>query len=217
MLRRRYHKKEKAAGKAKGRKEADAPVRNGSGPERGFYLSAENGFLKASSRYLLKETAVSFDASRSLCFTGHRVLSTTEAQSLRERLPMILEDFYQEGKSVFLSGGALGFDTLAALAVLQMRKKHPEIRLILALPCLSQADRWSEKDRTLYMRIKESADSFFYISDSYYPGCMQKRNRFLVESSDTCLCYMKQCRGGTWNTVSYAYDLHRTIINLASP
>ncbi len=120
-----------------------------------------------------------------------------------------------EGKRCFLSGGALGFDTLAAYAVLQKKKEYPDICLVLAMPCISQADRWAAEDRAVYSFLKNSADYCFYISESYFPGCMQKRNRFLVENADTCLCYMTRCRGGTWNTVSYAYDLRREIINLA--
>ena len=53
------------------------------------------------------------------------------------------------------------------------------------------------------------------ISEEYYPGCMQKRNLFLVDHADVCICYLRQCRGGTWNTVSSAYDRGLKIDNLA--
>lgn len=123
--------------------------------------------------------------------------------------------YYQQGKTVFLSGGALGFDTLAAQTVLQVKTIHPEIRLILAIPCPGQSDRWSLKDRQTYQKILLAADERFWVSDFYFPGCMQKRNRFLIDHSDTCLCYLKNTYGGTWNTVSYAYDRHCKIHNIA--
>ena len=128
---------------------------------------------------------------------------------------MLLERFIQSGKKVFLSGGAMGFDTLAAQSVLTLKRHHPEILLVLALPCRSQASRWPEEDRQVYRSLISEADRVQYISEEYFPGCMQKRNRFLVDHADTCLCYLTRCRGGTWNTVSYAYDCGRTIRNLA--
>ena len=36
------------------------------------------------------------------------------------------------------AGGALGFDTLAAQTVLDMKKEYPQLRLILVLPCEDQ-------------------------------------------------------------------------------
>ena len=59
-----------------------------------------------------------------------------------------------------------------------------------------------------------SADDVLYISDAYYEGCMQKRNRYLVDHASLCVCYLKNCRGGTWYTVSYAYDQQVRILNL---
>ena len=119
------------------------------------------------------------------------------------------------GKRIFLSGGALGFDTVAAREVIRLRERYPFVRLILAIPCDSQSSRWSSADQRIYRDLLSAADSVRMISHEYFPGCMQKRNRFLVDHADTCLCYMIHCRGGTWNTVSYAYDQHRTILNLA--
>ena len=87
--------------------------------------------------------------------------------------------------------------------------------MILAIPCRSQASRWAAADQRVYRELLAAADQVIYGSEDYFPGCMQKRNRFLVSHADTCLCYMTHCRGGTWNTVSFAYDLHRKIVNLA--
>ena len=115
-----------------------------------------------------------------------------------------------------MSGGALGFDTVAALMVLEMRRANPDIQLVLALPCRSQSSRWARPDQDVYQFLLKSADRIIYVSEDYFPGCMQKRNRFMVDHSDTCLCYLTRCHGGTWNTVSYAYDCHRVIRNLAT-
>ena len=131
------------------------------------------------------------------------------------RMDQALEKYYAEGKRCFLSGGALGFDTLAAQAVLRLRERHEDVSLVIAIPCRSQASRWSALDQQVYRELLSQADRAIYVSEEYYPGCMQKRNRYLVDHADTCLCYLRTCRGGTWNTVSYAYDQGLRIHNLA--
>ena len=158
-----------------------------------------------------------FPWSPALClsFTGHRNLSTAERGILKRSLPALLEQQYAIGKRIFLSGGALGFDTLAATEVLALRNRHPDVRLMMILPCRSQADRWSASDQRIYTEILRAADGVLYVSEVYFSGCMQKRNRFLIDHADTCFCYLTHCRGGTWNTVSYAYDRQRLIRNLA--
>ena len=149
-----------------------------------------------------------------MCFTGHRSLSIREKSLLRTRLSGTLNLLYEQGARVFLSGGALGYDTLAEQCVLELRQAHPDVRLVIAVPCPSQAARWSPADQRIYRDMLEAADQVLMISDTYFPGCMQKRNRFMVERAAVCLCYLTHCRGGTWNTVSLAYDLGRKIINL---
>ena len=162
-----------------------------------------------------KEKSFPFETDECLSFTGHRHLTAQDVERLDALLPQVLEEYYQQGKRVFLSGGALGFDTLAAQAVLALRKKHPAVQLIMVLPCHSQASRWSPADRRIYQDILADADRVIYVSEDYFPGCMQKRNRFLVQHANVCLCFLLRCRGGTWTTVSYAYDLRRIIRNLA--
>lgn len=51
-----------------------------------------------------------------------------------------------EGNFIFLAGGALGFDTIAAQIVIKLKKKYPHIQLVLILPCRSQSKYWSKKN-----------------------------------------------------------------------
>lgn len=183
-----------------------------SGPEAPECISLET--RQESAAYFAEE-AFPFEPEVCVAFTGHRQLSPEDLGKIQTRLPPLLERCYEQGKRVFLSGGALGFDTVAARAVLQMRERHPDVSLILAIPCRSQASRWSVGDRAVYTQLLEAADRTVYVSEEYFPGCMQKRNQFMIRHADTCICYLRQCCGGTWYTVSYAYDLQRTILNLA--
>lgn len=82
------------------------------------------------------------------CFTGHRRIP--EQEMLWVRLPGWREeilDLAQKGVDTFLTGGALGFDTLAAQEVLRMRAMGlPSLNLVLALPYMNQEAQWSQRD-----------------------------------------------------------------------
>lgn len=109
----------------------------------------------------------------------------------------------------------MGFDTLAAETVLALREKFSQIKLILVLPCKTQADRWNDDDKRRYERIKEQADKVVYTSTEYTKGCMHKRNRHLVDHSSVCVCYLTKDTGGTAYTVQYASAQGLFVVNVA--
>jgi uncharacterized phage-like protein YoqJ len=120
------------------------------------------------------------------------------------------------GISRFIAGGALGFDTLAAGTVLRLKKEFPSIRLVLVLPCPEQAQRWKQSDIERYENIKGRADEVIYTSQSYYKGCMQKRNRYMVDQSCCCVCYLTKKSGGTKSTIDYCIGQNVHVINIAN-
>lgn len=109
----------------------------------------------------------------------------------------------------------MGFDTLAAQTVIDLRNNYQQVKLILVLPCKSQADRWSESNRKMYEFIKEQANKIVYTSEKYTRGCMHRRNRHLVDNSSVCVCYLTESSGGTAYTVRYAVDKGIEVKNLA--
>ena len=149
------------------------------------------------------------------CFTGHRHLPPDKRDSVAAPLGRAIEEAYKNGYRRFMCGGALGFDTIAALQVLDSRKEHPDIKLILAIPCLDQAKRWSDHDRGIYDMISAQANEKIVLSPEYYQGCMQTRNRYMVDHSSLCICYLYSLHGGTAYTVRYAVSRDIPVINLA--
>lgn len=141
---------------------------------------------------------------KTCCFTGHRRIPADETETIKKRLELIISSLFQKGVCYYGAGGALGFDTLAALAVLSLRERCPGIKLILVLPCQSQTRGWPPDDVAQYEAIKAQADKVVYTSQDYFPGCMQKRNRHLVNHSGVCVCYLTGTSGGTAYTVGYA-------------
>lgn len=154
---------------------------------------------------------------RTCCFTGHRILSSLEQESIRQQLPVVLKKRIEEGYCCFVAGGALGFDTLAALTVLELRELYPHIRLQLVLPCHNQEIRWRKKDQEVYHSILRQADAVVYTSDSYSKDCMKIRNRAMVEQSSYCVTFMRtgiSARSGTISTVKYAQSQGLKVENL---
>lgn len=152
---------------------------------------------------------------KSCCFTGHRVISDDDYYRIMFLLRQKTEEKIKEGYTIFCAGGALGFDTMAAMTVISLKRLYPHIQLHLYLPCRNQAEKWSSEDREKYVRILENSDKVVYMSDEYTPFCMNRRNRALVDNSSCCIAYCKETKGGTVYTVSYALDNGVEVINLA--
>ena len=153
---------------------------------------------------------------RVACFTGHREIPENEYQQLSETLTRVLEELIVEGITEFRTGGARGFDTLAALTVLLLRRSHPEIRLHLILPAPSQTRGWPQDEITLYEQILAQADSHRFVSAAYYNGVLQMRNRALVEGSDICVAYLRSSHGGgTAYTAALALKKGLRLINVS--
>ena len=147
------------------------------------------------------ETAIK---EKTACFTGHRKIPSEDLPMVKTNLRNAVIDSIEKGYERFLAGGALGFDTLAANMVLELKKRYPHIKLILVLPCREQTKGWKQSDIKKYERIKSQADEIVYTSEHYYRGCMHVRNRHLVDHSSLCICYLTKETGGTAYTVRYA-------------
>ena len=152
------------------------------------------------------------------CFTGHRripdaVLPRVTSALRREVLRLVRE----EGITRFLSGGAIGFDTLAAEVVLEIAADYPNVELVIVRPCADQTRGWSAKDTARYEAILARANDVVTLEPAYRPGCMQARNRYLVDHSAVCICYLTEPSGGTAYTVRYAASRGVPVVNLAPP
>lgn len=109
------------------------------------------------------------------------------------------------GITDFYTGMALGVDTWAAMATLDLRERNPAIKLHCVLPCEGQEIKWAVPAQVRYNYILSEADSVEYVKQSYDKKCMLERNRRLVDSAAFLLAiYNGEQRGGTAATVRYA-------------
>ena len=149
-----------------------------------------------------------------VCFTGHRSIEKPLAILIPRALNTIISGLIAMGATSFRLGGAVGFDTIAALSVIEAKEKHPHITLDLILPCRDQADAWDEHSKKVYDYILSRADTITYVCDKYKRGCMHARNRKLVDGSDILIAYLKKANGGSAYTYRYAEEKGIEIINV---
>lgn len=143
------------------------------------------------------------DKNRTCFFTGHRDIPEYVQHLINTKLLETIDGLYDKGYVNFICGGAVGFDTMAAKAVLE-RKKELDIRLVLYLPCKDQDKKFSPKQKAEYQAILESADEVLVMYEHYVRGCMHARNRKMADDSSKCVAFCTEKTGGTAYTVNYA-------------
>jgi len=149
------------------------------------------------------------------CFTGHRTLSVKKAQRIVSRLNNEVDQLIKNGVTNFMSGGALGFDHIAASLVITKRQQGANIRLIFALPCRNQDETWTDRQKLLYRSLLREADEIRYVSEENTPESMGICNRYMVNNSAYCICAFKDRTDGTGQTVRYAQEKGVQVINVA--
>ncbi len=156
------------------------------------------------------------DKNTTCCFTGHRDIAQSEYEAISAAILNTVQLLYEKGFRHFICGGAVGFDTIAAVTLLNCKRLFPALRLVIARPCPEQSDKWPLASRALYARILERADEVVTLSPHYTKSCMLERNRYMVDRSALLVAYVRSESGGSAYTRRYAEKKGLTVINLAS-
>ncbi|MBR5849514.1 MAG: DUF1273 family protein [Alistipes sp.] len=143
------------------------------------------------------------DRLTTVAFTGHR----TYRGEADEALFALLCRLCEQGMRTFLCGMAVGFDLAATEQVIALRERYPEVRLVAVIPFAGQARSFSTVERRRYERLLEEADEQILLSETYYKGCYQARNYYLVEHAAALVAWYDGSAGGTQQTFLAA--LHR--------
>ena len=155
------------------------------------------------------------DVTLSCSFTGHRIIPHAHLTPLTEKLREVVAIAYRNGTRDFFTGGAMGFDRLAASIVLEMKQNHPDVRLHLVLPCEGQEEKWSPDEQEAYRKERAAADTVEVLSPYYYEGCMKVRNQALIDRADMCVAYVTNPRSGAGQTLRMAQKYNVSCVNLA--
>lgn len=162
---------------------------------------------------------------KTITFTGHRPdklygydLKNDKYLKLNKLLEILLEEkILNEGYDTFISGGALGFDTVAFLSVKNLKKKYPNIKNIIAVPFENQPLKWSSKDINLYNWMKSVADEVVFVDSLenynmtntdvgiFHKDKLMIRNEYMVDNADLLIALWDgKNKSGTANCVRYA-------------
>ena len=129
----------------------------------------------------------------------------------KQRIRFVIEALVKNGYSHFLTGGALGFDTFAAEAVMGIRRQSPWVTLEVAVPYDDQPEHWEPYSKLRYQWILNQADIVTWVSHAYSRTCMRSRNHYLVDHCDLLLAAYDGRPGGTRHTVDYAQSQGKEI------
>ena len=151
-------------------------------------------------------------SGKRVAFTGYRPQklpfgfneSDPRCDLFKARLNETIEGLYEEGFRHFISGGALGFDTFAAEAVLKLKHLCPDTILEMVSPYDGQADQWTFENRIRHDWLFQQADIVTVVGHLYSKSCMLRRNRYMVDNADLVLAAYNGLPGGTAATVAYA-------------
>jgi len=160
--------------------------------------------------------------AKTICVTGHRP-KKLYGYDLGNPRWVELHDVFQrilveKECTTAITGMALGVDTVFALAVLDLRdKKGYKIQLHCAVPCHNLTEPWfDDEDIWRFNNILERADEVVYVTDSdYVPGCLEERNRYMVNHSDEVIAVWNgEKKGGTFHCISYADFKKKPVMNI---
>lgn len=140
---------------------------------------------------------------KTCCFTGHRKLPTEKLNKITDELEKTVIGLIADGYRFFGTGGALGFDTVAAQTVIRLKDKYPKIRLILVLPAPTKQNSGT-KMTAESTSVSRSLRIRRYMLPKISQRLYGKKNRHLVDNSSVCVAHLTQSGGGTAYTVEYA-------------
>ncbi len=150
--------------------------------------------------------------SETVCFTGHRSQKLPwkfneqdeRCIAMRTKTKKLIEEAIKNGYVNFISGMALGFDMICAELVLELKEKYSHIKLLCAIPCKTQSNRWHTDQRKRYQKILKQADIKRYISNEYTDTCMHERNDYMLKNSSLIIALYNGTPGGTHYTLTKA-------------
>lgn len=132
---------------------------------------------------IVKKKTVGFVGSHNL--SPKHISDRNLENVIRTELYYVIEEFYKEGKTIFLSGLRNKFEMLAAEAVLEYGQECAEARLRVVVSDSGQERKYSGEELLRYRQILENAAGLVAIDGEVYA----KWNDFLIGHSSEVVVY----------------------------
>lgn len=164
---------------------------------------------------------------KTCCFTGyrpHRFAFSPDGlrpEQVQAALGEQIRRLYDEGVRTFISGMSAGVDLWAAAEVAALRRTHPAVELVAAVPFEGQESRWPLPLQKEYHRLLAQCHRVETLFDQQAAAadpsaCYRRRNRWMVDRSGVVLAVceldLPDSRTGTASTVRYARRQQRRIL-----
>lgn len=141
-------------------------------------------------------------------FFGHRDVICDLSNELKQSIEKAINEY---GITIFYVGDRGAFDRQATGAVKAMKRKYPDIKLVLVLPYFTnKLNKYKEYYEQDYDEIYIPQE----LMGVHYKSAVTKRNRLMVDQSELIICYINRENGGAYNTVKYALRKNVATINL---
>ena len=128
-------------------------------------------------------------------FLGHKEVYDKDIYEKLARAVYGLVEEHDEAEFLFYNQGT--FYDLCLAAVLEARQRFPQKRISITwvVPA-EERERWQ--------RLLDACDYETMVQDHYSPGCMMRRNRYMVDHAALLIAVYDGQSGGTRRTVEYA-------------
>ena len=123
---------------------------------------------------------------------------------IRKDLEKAIRLAIKGGFTTFITGMATGVDIWAGEIVLELKRQHPELKLIAAVPFEGFEKSWDSDWQKRYRSLLDQADLVQFICSHYANYAFQKRNEWMVNHSSREIAVFNGESGGTRNTIQYA-------------
>lgn len=154
--------------------------------------------------------------SKTCCFTGHRDIPVGEQKQICKRAEGVIRQLYDRGVRYYGVGGAIGFDTMMAQLLMDLRSRDlPDIKIILVKPFDGFTSKWSELQKQQYELLLPQYNKVVCVAEYPSRQAYLNRNRHLVNGSAYCVAYCTRNEGGSAYTVNLAKQNGLVVFNLA--
>lgn len=147
-------------------------------------------------------------------FLGHRYIE--KIRIIEDRLDELIRSLLTEHEYVeFLVGKDGDFDQIVSSAVKRAKRNYRDDNSALVW-CLPYPTAALNLNMQSYRAYYDEINVYNPDENIHPKAAHQARNRDMVDRSDLVVFYVEHEHGGAWQTMSYAVNQEKEIINLAT-
>ncbi len=133
-------------------------------------------------------------------FFGHRDCYSLDEQVLIDAI----EDLIRNGVETFYVGNQGQFDSAVYSCLKQLREEYPYIRICVVLAYFPTATSGYD----------DMADTMYPEIEGHPKFAIERRNRWMLDQSEYCICYINHTWGGAYKFAQKALRCGKIVMNL---